>query len=83
VCLAQKECARRPPGERSCRGTLLRSLVERGLDQDAVELVAADGAGGIRATVAEAFPDAAFQRCWTQYADLRIMPMSGVEPAAV
>ena len=46
-------------------GTLLRSLVERGVDPDAIELVAADGAGGIRAAVAEAFPDAAFQRCWT------------------
>ena len=46
-------------------GRLLRSLVERGLDPDAVVLVAADGAGGIAAAVAEAFPDAALQRCWT------------------
>jgi len=43
----------------------LRSLVERGLDPDAVSLVAADGAGGIAAAVAEAFPAADLQRCWT------------------
>jgi transposase-like protein len=46
-------------------GVLLRSLVERGLDPDAVGLVVADGAGGIAAAVAEAFPAAALQRCWT------------------
>jgi len=46
-------------------GVLLRSLVERGLDPDAIALVAADGAAGIREAVAEAFPGAVFQRCWT------------------
>jgi transposase-like protein len=46
-------------------GALFRSLIARGLDPDAVELVTADGAGGIAAAVAEAFPDAAFGRCWT------------------
>jgi len=46
-------------------GTLLRSLVGRGLDPDGVVLVVADGAGGIETAVAEAFPDAAFGRCWT------------------
>lgn len=46
-------------------GGLLRSLVERGLDPDAVVLVTADGADGIAAAVAEAFPAAALQRCWT------------------
>lgn len=46
-------------------GVLLRSLVVRGLDPGGVVLVAADGAGGIAAAVAEAFPDAALQRCWT------------------
>jgi putative transposase len=44
---------------------LLRSLVERGLDPDAVVLVTADGADGIAAAVAEAFPEASLQRCWT------------------
>jgi putative transposase len=44
---------------------LLRSLVERGLDPDGVVLVAADGADGIASAVAEAFPDASLQRCWT------------------
>lgn len=46
-------------------GRLLRSLGERGLDPEAVALVTADGAGGIAAAVAEAFPAAALQRCWT------------------
>jgi len=44
---------------------LLTSLVGRGLDPDAVVLVTADGADGIAAAVAEAFPEAALQRCWT------------------
>lgn len=43
----------------------LTSLVARGLDPDAVRLVTADGAGGIAAAVAEVFPEAALQRCWT------------------
>jgi putative transposase len=46
-------------------GLLLRSLVERGLDPDAVVLAVADGADGIAAAVAEAFPGAVLQRCWT------------------
>jgi len=46
-------------------GNLLRSLIARGLDPDGVVLVVADGAGGIESAVAEAFPDAAFGRCWT------------------
>jgi putative transposase len=49
-------------------GALLRSLVERGLDPDAVLLAVADGADGIAAAVAEAFPVAALQRCWTHRA---------------
>jgi putative transposase len=44
---------------------LLGSLVARGLDPDTVVLVTADGAGGIAAAVAEAFPEAILQRCWT------------------
>lgn len=44
---------------------LLTSLVKRGLDPDAVALVTADGAGGIAAAVAEVFPVARLQRCWT------------------
>jgi transposase-like protein len=44
---------------------LLTSLVERGLDPDQVLLVTADGADGIAAAAAEAFPEAALQRCWT------------------
>jgi putative transposase len=46
-------------------GALLRSLIARGLDPDGVLLVVADGAGGIASAVAEAFPDAAYGRCWT------------------
>lgn len=56
----------------------LRSLVERGLDPDAVRLVAADGAGGIAAAVAEAFPTADLQRCWTH----RIRNLLGAIPLA-
>lgn len=44
---------------------LLTSLVARGLDPDAVRLVTADGAGGIATAVAEVFPEADLQRCWT------------------
>lgn len=43
----------------------LTSLVTRGLDPDAVRLVTADGADGIAAAVAEVFPEADLQRCWT------------------
>ena len=43
----------------------LTSLVTRGLDPEAIRLVTADGAGGIAAAVAEAFPLADLQRCWT------------------
>jgi transposase-like protein len=43
----------------------LRSLVERGLDPEAIRLVVADGADGIAAAVAEALPAAELQRCWT------------------
>ncbi len=46
-------------------GRLLGSLVGRGLDPDAIVLVTADGADGIAAAVAEAFPEADLQRCWT------------------
>lgn len=45
--------------------SLLTSLTERGLDPDGVVLAVADGANGIAAAVAEAFPAAALQRCWT------------------
>ncbi len=44
---------------------VLSSLLARGLDPDAIVLVTADGADGIAAAVAEAFPSAGFQRCWT------------------
>lgn len=43
----------------------LTSLVARGLDPEAVALVTADGADGIAAAVAEVFPAADLQRCWT------------------
>jgi putative transposase len=44
---------------------LLRSLIVRGLDPGGVVLVVADGADRIAAAVAEALPEASFQRCWT------------------
>lgn len=57
---------------------LLTSLVARGLDPDAVELVTADGAGGIAAAVAEALPGARLQRCWTH----RVRNLLGAIPLA-
>ncbi len=63
-------------------GRFLGSLVARGLDPDAIRQVTADGADGIAAAVAEAFPETELQRCWTHYADPQIMPMPGLEPAA-
>lgn len=57
---------------------LLTSLVARGLDPDAVELVTADGAGGIAAAVAEALPGARLQRCWTH----RLRNLLGAVPLA-
>jgi putative transposase len=57
---------------------LLTSLVARGLDPDAVVLVTADGAGGIAVAVAEAFPEAALQRCWTH----RLRNLLGALPVA-
>jgi transposase-like protein len=57
-------------------GRLLTSLVARGLDPDTVVLVTADGAGGIAAAVAEVFPEAALQRCWTH----RIRNLLGAIP---
>ena len=44
---------------------LLTSLTARGLDPERVRLVTADGADGIAAAVAEVFPAALLQRCWT------------------
>lgn len=57
-------------------GRFLTSLVARGLDPDAVRLVTADGAGGIAAAVAEVFPAADLQRCWTH----RIRNLLGALP---
>jgi len=57
---------------------LLSSLVARGLDPDAVVLVTADGAGGIAVAVAEAFPEAVLQRCWTH----RLRNLLGALPPA-
>lgn len=50
----------------------------RGLDPDAIRLVTADGAGGIAAAVADVFPAAALQRCWTH----RIRNLLGAIPLA-
>jgi transposase-like protein len=45
-------------------------------------LAIGDGALGLWAALRDVFPTTRHQRCWNQYADLRIMPMMGVEPAA-
>jgi len=59
---------------------VLRDLRERGLA--APLLAIGDGGLGLWAALAEVFPSTRSQRCWNHYADLRIMPMPGVEPAA-
>jgi len=59
---------------------VLRDLRERGLG--APLLAVGYGALGLWAAFSEVFPATRHRRCWNQYADLRIMPMSGVEPAA-
>ena len=59
---------------------VLRDLRDRGLA--APMLAVGDGALGLWAALREVFPETAHQRCWNQYADLRIMSMPGLEPAA-
>jgi transposase-like protein len=61
---------------------LLTSLVARGLDPDGIVLAVADGAGGIAAAVAEAFPAAALQRCWTHRVRniLEVLPVGERRP---
>jgi putative transposase len=51
----------------------LRGLVARGLS--GVQLVISDAHPGLVAAIGSALPGAAWQRCRTHYADLRIMPM--------
>ena len=58
-----------------------QGLIARGLRSPL--LVVSDGAPGLIRAITELWPDADRGRCAVQYADLRIMPMSGVEPAAV
>ena len=57
-----------------------RSLRARGLG--GVRLVISDAHQGLKAAIAAVFLGAAWQRCRVQYADLPIMPMPGVVPAA-
>jgi len=57
-----------------------RGLIRRGLRSPL--LVVSDGAPGLVRAITELWPDADRGRCAVHYADLRIMPMSGVEPAA-
>ena len=60
--------------------TVLRDLQDRGLR--APLLAVGDGALGLWAALREVYPETRHQRCWNQYADLPIMPMPGVVPAA-
>ena len=58
---------------------VLLDLRDRGLG--APMLAVGDGALGLWAALREVFPEAAHQRCWNQYADLRIMPTRVPLPA--
>jgi len=53
--------------------TFFRDLVARGLS--GVGLVTSDAHPGLMAAIGATLPGAAWQRCRTHYADLRIMPM--------
>ena len=57
-----------------------RGLVKRGLRSPL--LVVTDGAPGLIRAVGELWPDADRGRCSVHYADLPIMPIWGLEPAA-
>jgi len=56
----------------------LRSLEKRGLK--GVKLVISDAHEGLKAAIAQVFK-ASWQRCRVHYADVRIMPTCGAEPA--
>ncbi|MET3948772.1 transposase-like protein [Arthrobacter sp. UYCu512] len=55
-----------------------RDLTARGLT--GMKLVTADAHAGLVAAIGVTLPGAAWQRCRTHYADVRIMPMSPVVP---
>ena len=55
----------------------LRGLVARGLS--GVALVTSDDHAGLVSAIAAVLPGAAWQRCRTHYADLRVMPTSRAE----
>ena len=57
---------------RSSWRDFLLTLRARGLN--GVEFVVADDHAGLRAALREVLPEAAYQRCYVHYADLRIMP---------
>ena len=59
----------------------LRGLVARGLS--GVLLVTSDAHEGLTAAIAATLPGAAWQRCRTHYADLRIMPTRLTKPRPV
>ncbi len=58
----------------------LRGLVARGLG--GVRLVISDDHAGLVAAIGAVLPGASWQRCTVHYADLPIMPIWGLEPAA-
>jgi putative transposase len=57
---------------------LLRDCRRRGMT--APVLAVGDGALGFWKALREVFPSTREQRCWFHYADVRIMPMSLVDP---
>jgi transposase-like protein len=59
---------------------LLVDLRERGLDVTRPMLVGIDGSKALRKAVLDVLDHPVIQRCQLHYADLRIMPMSLVNP---
>jgi transposase-like protein len=66
--------------EGSAWPSFIRSLVGRGLH--GVRLVISDDHAGLVKAIREQLLGSGWQRCRVQYAEPRIMPMMGVEPAA-
>ena len=74
VCEGHKE-------DKSGWQSFLKHLKERGLSGH--QLVVPDAFLGLVESVAELYPEAKWQRCSVHYADLRIMPIFDLKPAAM
>ena len=65
--------------EKRCWRAVLDALIARGLRTP--EFLLIDGGAGLERALASLWPEIPTQRCTVHYADVRIMPTSGAEPA--